>query len=238
MNIGVAQIQSKAGDVAANILHHIEFIHRAADEEADALFFPELSLTNYECRLARELAIQENDRRLDIFEKLSNELHMTIGIGLPTLSPDGIRISMAIFQPQTSRQIYSKQWLHEDESPFFVPGTHPTIIHLDKYKLAPAICYESLQGEHLFQARQLGADIYVASVAKDKTGIEKAMQYFPEMARRYTMPIVLSNCLGPCEGFTAWGYSAGWNAKGQLMDQLDSKQEGILVLEITPDAHK
>jgi predicted amidohydrolase len=238
MKIGVAQIQSRAGDIAANILRHIEFIRQAAAQGANALFFPELSLSNYECRLAPELAMQEDDARLNVFEKLSDELHMTIGVGLPTLSPEGVRISMAIFQPHMSRQIYSKQWLHEDELPFFVPGNQPAIIPLDGLKLAPAICYESLLPEHVRQAHQLGATLYVASVAKHKAGIEKAMRYFPELARHYAMPVALSNCLGPCEGFTACGNSTIWNAKGQLMDQLDSKQEGILLLEITPDAHK
>jgi predicted amidohydrolase len=40
-----------------NIDNHIKFIHIALSHHADAIFFPELSLTSYEPELAYDLAI-------------------------------------------------------------------------------------------------------------------------------------------------------------------------------------
>lgn len=66
-------------------------------------------MTGYEPSLAKDLVTSENDRRFDDFQSLSDKHHMTIGIGVPTISDSGIRISMIVFQPCKPRQTYSKQ---------------------------------------------------------------------------------------------------------------------------------
>ena len=43
--VAVAQISPTLGDLDANIAKHREAVERAADEKADLLVFPELSLT-------------------------------------------------------------------------------------------------------------------------------------------------------------------------------------------------
>ena len=56
MKIAAAQIRPKKGDIEANILKHVDIIKLAATLKAEALFFPELSLTSYEPELAEALA--------------------------------------------------------------------------------------------------------------------------------------------------------------------------------------
>jgi predicted amidohydrolase len=78
---------------------------------AEAIFFPELSLTGYEPELAKKLATNQNDNRLDIFQQISDKNNIIIGLGLPTATESQIRISMIIFEPNKPRQTYSKQQL-------------------------------------------------------------------------------------------------------------------------------
>ena len=47
MKISLAQIKSVKGDIAANQLIHKYYISQAAQQGADCIFFPELSLTSY-----------------------------------------------------------------------------------------------------------------------------------------------------------------------------------------------
>ncbi len=48
VNVGLAQIYPKIGDVKANLAKHLEYIERAAAAGVDLLVFPELSLTGYQ----------------------------------------------------------------------------------------------------------------------------------------------------------------------------------------------
>ena len=231
MKICIAQTKPIKGNVSANIEAHKRFIELALTLNAEAIFFPELSLTGYEPELAKKLATNQNDNRLDIFQQICDNNHIIIGLGLPTATESKIRISMIIFEPNNPRQTYSKQQLHSDEFPYFENGVGQVIIKSNDKNIAPAICYESLQPTHSENAFKLGADIYLASVAKPANGIEKAFKHYPAVAKQYAMPVLMSNCVGFCDNFLSVGKSAVWTKEGELVGQLDDKTEGILIFD-------
>jgi len=231
MKICVAQTRPIKGDILANISNHKTLINLAITNKADIIFFPELSITGYEPELVQNLATDKEDKRLEDFQKMSDSNKITISIGLPTKSDSGILISMIIFQPNKPRQTYSKQHLHSDEFPYFVCGDKQLILTLDNIKIAPAICYESLLTEHSENANKLGTEVYVASVAKAKNGLDKALKHFPDIAKKYSMTVLMSNCVGPCDNFESVGNSAVWNNKGMLIGQLSHKDEGLLIFD-------
>ncbi len=231
MKICIAQTKPIKGNFSANIEAHKLFIEHALTLNAEAIFFPELSLTGYQPSLAKELSTTENDIRLDIFQHISNHSNIIIGLGLPTKNESNIRISMIIFQPNKERKIYSKQQLHSDEFTYFESGIEQLIINSNATKIAPAICYESLQPSHVANANKLGANVYLASVAKPDKGLEKAYKHFPEIAKQYEMPVLMVNCVGFCDDFLSVGQSAVWTKEGKLVGQLDDKTEGILIFD-------
>lgn len=104
-------------------------------------------------------------------------------------------------------------------------------MNIDNKKIAPAICYESLQPKHSENANKLGAEIYLASVAKSENGANKAMVHYPQIAKRYSMPVLMSNCIGFCDNFLGAGLSAVWTKQGQLAGQLDGRNEGLLIFD-------
>jgi hypothetical protein len=61
--------------------------------------FLNFHLTGYEPELAKKLATNQNDNRLDIFQEISDNNNIIIGLGLPTATESQIRISMIIFEP-------------------------------------------------------------------------------------------------------------------------------------------
>ena len=231
MKIAVAQIRPFRGNMAKNILVHKKAIDLAVVHQVDGLFFPELSLTGYEPALARELAKDPNDPLFDQFQEISDAHGLTLGIGAPTKADSGIRVSMLVFQPSRPKQVYSKQQLHADELPYFVSGKEQMMLTVNNEKVAPAICYESLQTSHVDTAAGLGAEVYIASVAKSQNGVDKAIKHYPAIARKHAMPVLMSNCLGFCDNFLSVGRSAVWTKHGRLAGQLDDKNEGILVFD-------
>ena len=231
MKIAVAQTRPIKGEISANIDQHKKLIQLAISQNADAIFFSELSLTGYEPELAKDLATNEDDIRFDDFQTISDTNKITIGLGMPTNTNSGIQISMIIFQPNVARQTYSKQQLHSDELPYFINGEKQIILKVGNKNIAPAICYESLQTNHSENAGKLGAEIYLTSVAKSQNGVEKAMTHYPAVAKKLSVPVLMSNCVGYCDNFESVGKSSVWTKEGDLVGQLDDRHEGIIIFD-------
>jgi predicted amidohydrolase len=231
VKIALVQTRPVKGDIASNIAEHKRMISLALENEAGLIVFPELSVTGYEPELAKELAIDLNDPVLEDFQTISNNSNCVIAAGMPVRQKDGITISLIFFQPGQSRKLYSKKYLHADEEPFFVSGFNFPVISINKEKISPAICYELSIHEHAAVAHGAGGEIYVASVAKTPAGMDKAIERMADIAREYSMTVLLSNCVGHCDNFECGGRSSAWNNKGILTGQLDTEEEGILLVD-------
>jgi predicted amidohydrolase len=231
MKISVAQARPSRGDISKNIENHKRLIDLAISVHADMIFFPELSITGYEPELASDLAIAAGDRSLHDFQKISDANTITIGVGMPSRSERGLHISMFIFQPHQPQQIYSKQYLHSDEFPWFVNGDQPVFLSHGNEKIAPAICYELSVPEHSENAHSNKATVYIASVAEHVKGIEKSNKKLPGIAEKYGMIVLRANMVGPSDNFIGAGQSAIWNNKGQMLAQLNETDEGLLIID-------
>jgi predicted amidohydrolase len=210
---------------------HLALLDLALSYDAQMVCFPELSLTGYETKLAQRLATNQDDPRLNPFQTLADSRSLSIAVGIPTVAGAGTRISLIVFQPGTARVTYSKQRLHADEAPYFVCADHQIVLSVAGHSVAPAICFESLQDSHAERAAELGADIYLASVAKSAGGVNKAFSHYPTVARRHSMTVLMANCVGPCDDFVAVGRSAVWSSNGDLLATLDSEHEGIALFD-------
>jgi predicted amidohydrolase len=231
MIVCAAQMRTEAGDFEANTAKHLELIRLAADLGANLIFFPELSLTGYEPRLAKSLATDSGDPRLDVFQKCSDEDRLIIGVGIPVAADSGVQIGMAWFRPGEARGAYAKQQLHSDEDPYFVPGMGQLLLECEGCSLAPAICFESLQMNHADNAAAMAANVYLASAAKPASGLATAMAQYPAIARKHRTFVIISNSVGKCDDFISVGQSAAWNEGGELLAQMDAESEGVVALD-------
>jgi predicted amidohydrolase len=229
MKICVAQTRAVKGDINANVDNHKNLIQLAVSYGADMIFFPELSLTGYEPTLAAKLATHKDDERFKELQASSDLKKIIIGAGMPIRSEQGILIAMIVFQPKQPRETYFKQYLHLDEELYFIKGTFRSV--LNERKIALAICYEISVPEHAGQAHKNGSMVYLASVAKTVNGMNKAIDTLSTTAKKYSMPVLLSNCVGECEGKKAGGRSSVWNNKGELLAQLNENDEGLVIFD-------
>jgi predicted amidohydrolase len=234
MKLCVVQTRPRKGDIQTNIANHKKLIELALSNRANLVIFPELSITGYEPELAKDLAVHPDDHRFDDFQTIADARTVTIGVGAPTRNRDGICISMLIFQPQQRRQTYSKRYIHSDEEPFFVRGQDSAGFIGSQGNIALAICYELSVPEHSENAFKHRAEIYVASVAKSAAGVDNAVQTLCGIARKYSMTVLMSNCVGPSSGFEAAGRSSIWNRQGLLLGQLNDRNEGLLIIDYKP----
>ena len=231
MKICAAQTRPVKGDIQRNIDNHKKLIDTAVSNGADMVIFPELSLTGYEPTLAKELATDQDDSRFAVFQNISNTRQITIGVGAPTKNNTGICISIILFQPHKARQTVSKKYLHPDEEEFFISGQSFPNLKIKKTNVALAICYELSVPEHAQKAFKSGAEIYIASVAKSASGVKKAAKKLADIANKYSMTVLMSNCVGQSDNFESAGKTSVWNHKGLLVGQLDNTNEGMIIFD-------
>lgn len=231
MLIAAAQTKPVKGDIEKNIANHLVLIKLAIANNADAVFFPELSITGYEPELAKDLVTDINDKRFEIFQQTATDNAITIAIGLPIKKQDGIEISMAIFQPQQLPQTYSKQYLHSSETPWFVNGKGQIFLNIKNEVVTPAICYELNEPAHAEAAINNGAQVYMACTVNSFNGVDKDLNRLAVIAGNYKIPVLMSNCIGITGNYNCAGKTSAWDANGNLLSQLDSEHEGLLILD-------
>ena len=179
--------------------------------------------------MQKKVATTASDSRLDIFQSICDVNNIVIGVGIPTKSDGVIHITMVLFQPEQERRTYSKKYLHSDEDDFFVSGANFPSLIINSVNIGIAICYEISVPQHAEDAAENGVKFYIASVAKFSGGIEKALKTLQEIACKYRMTVLMSNCVGVADGHVCAGRSSIWNDKGNLLCQLDDANEGIIV---------
>jgi predicted amidohydrolase len=230
MKLAVAQTRPIIGNIAANLANHCKMIEIVASKSANVLIFPELSLTGYEPELSKNLATDAHDIRLEPLQQLSDKHSMVIGVGLPLNTEGGITISMVLFHPHKPRQVYGKKYLHSSETPFFVAAQNDETFIKDT-KIALAICYELSVAEHAEAASQNGAEIYIASVVEDT--VDNALLKLSKTAQKYAMTVLMANCVGQTGAYLCDGKSSIINKKGEVLGQLDTENEGLLIWDET-----
>ena len=229
MKICVAQTRPITGDVSRNIDNHRRITDLAALQSVDIIIFPELSITGYEPALARTLATQMDDERFSVLQTLSDSKKIVIGAGMPIRTDDGIAIGMIFFRPCRAREIYFKQYIHPDEEPYFINGIHRRV--LSETNIAIAVCYEISIPRHAEQAHGNGATIYIASVAKTPAGVRQAIETLSVTAKKFSMTVLMANCVGINDGSECGGRSSVWNNEGTLLGQLNERDEGFIVFD-------
>jgi len=110
-SIAVAQTIPMRGDVNANLEQHVRLVHVAAEEQAEVLVFPELSLTGYELDLANDLAFSESDPRLASLVEMASSFSMTLIVGAPVRIRSRLHIGAFIISPDRTVGLYTKHHL-------------------------------------------------------------------------------------------------------------------------------
>lgn len=230
MIVSLAQVQPKYGDVAYNLASQETFIRQSAELGAEMIVFPELSITGYEPSLAKELATDTDDPRFRMFQELADQLHITIITSAPLRSKEGITISLLIYQTGAPAQVYSKQYLHADEVPFFI-AEKSTYALQSPPNVGLAICYELSVEAHIQSCLEQGLDLYIASTAKTEEGSIAAHERLSKLAAQYEIMTFFVNSIGPCDGVICNGRSSAWNSQGQSLGELSTESEGLLIID-------
>ena len=153
MILASAQTKPKRGDVNANLKDHFNFVEVASTNGADLIVFPEMSITGYERVDAKKLCFVENDPRLDRLKKLAVYNRIIIVAGAPVMISNNLFIGSFIISTDGNISIYTKQFLHGGEEPYFKPSfDHNPTIEIGDQRASFAICFDIENPLHLENA--------------------------------------------------------------------------------------
>lgn len=218
IRIAVAQFNPISGDVESNINKHIALIKLAINENVDVIIFPELSLTGYELYLSKKLGFDQKDKRLSVFQNLSDKYKIIIIIGAPILNEvGGVEISLFIIRPYTTTMYYSKMHLHEGETKFFSPGKREIIFDCKGTFIGLAICADITKDTHPYNLVSKGASIYLCSMLITSNGYDEDTKILRDYAIKHKLVVAMANFSGDTGGWKATGMSAIWNSNGDLL---------------------
>ncbi|MDY0986276.1 carbon-nitrogen hydrolase family protein [Flavobacterium sp. CFBP9031] len=232
MILAAAQTKPKRGDISSNLLNHYHLIELAAQNGANLIAFPELSITGYERENAEALVFTEDDYRIDHLKELSVRNNIVIIAGAPIRIDSKLFIGEFIIAPDDSVSIYTKQFLHEGEGDFFDSSfDYNPMLTIEDQNISFAICADIDNPLHPENAAKNDTDIYIASIFFSPNGIPNAYRDLQNYAEKHKMNVLMSNFSGESWGSPSAGQSAFWNNKGELVAQMNDADSGLLLIE-------
>jgi predicted amidohydrolase len=241
-SLAAAQTIPLRGDVDANVAQHVRLAHVAAEEQAQVLVFPELSLTGYELDLAGALAFSPRDPRLAPLTAVASSCSMTLIVGAPVRIGSRLHIGAFIISPDRPVAVYTKHHLGAfsasarvdgvvppAEATVFRPGTRSPLVRFGGNLGAVAVCADTGRPSHPQEAADRGARSYFASMFVIRSELERETATLKGYAERHAMAVVLANYGGPSGGLVSGGRSAIWSDRGELVARLEASGAGVAV---------
>jgi NAD+ synthase (glutamine-hydrolysing) len=247
LNLALAQIATKLGDVEANLEKHLNFIKQAKEEKADLVVFPELSLTGYVVQdLVATVAHRPREGDL-IFKhllKASEDLDLVIGF---VDEDDRHRFFIASTYLSGGRvlHVHHKVYLPTyglfDEGRFFAWGDKVRAFDTRFGRAGLLICEDFWHASPPYLLWLDGADIMLFSSASPGRGltdrekldsarwVERVNSAYASM---FTSFVVHANRVGYEDGLHFWGGATVNDPNGDLLVQGPYFEEALTFVEL------
>ena len=233
LHITLAQINTLVGDIPGNTAKVLAASRAAfAEHGADAIVFPELTLTGYppEDLLLRPSLAARIERSLA--ELQAANLPLAIVVGYPRLK-DGLLYNMAgVIQDGELVAEYAKQCLPNyqvfDELRYFAAGDSPCVFDLNGVPTALSVCEDIWQAGPMAQARAAGARLMLnLNASPYHQGKQQEREaIIAKRACEGAMPVVYVNLVGGQDELVFDGGSVVADGQGEIQFRAPACVEG------------
>ncbi len=239
MKIAISQSNLLVGDIDGNAEHVIATARRAREElSADAVLFPELTLTGYppEDLLLRPDLYRRQALALERICAATRNIDVLVGYA--HRADEGVYNACAYVREGRIIARYFKQHLPNygvfDEKRYFVPGHAPCLIDLEGIRVALTICEDVWVPEPTRQAREHAADV-IFNINASPYHVGKGAEREKLLALRTKeagVPIVYVNLVGGQDELVFDGASLVMNPTAEVMVRGAEFDEGLYVAEL------
>lgn len=243
INLALAQINTKLGDVRFNLEKHLSLIDQSIKDGVDLLVFPELSLTGYVLQdLVPEVACRPTPDD-PVFKHLlsaSRGLDLVVGF-VDEDARHRFFIASAYLSRGELLHVHRKVYLPTyglfDEGRFFAPGNSVRAFDTRFGRMGMLICEDFWHASPPYILWQDGADLLLLSSASPGRGLDggpklESSAWVEEINRAYaslfTIFVAHSNRSGFEDGLNFWGGSTVYDPDGKLLVQAPYFEETLV----------
>ena len=232
INLALAQIATKLGNVQANLEKHLDYIQQATAQKADLIVFPELSLAGYVLQdLASTVSHRptENDPVFKPLLEASQNLDIVVGfvdedarhrfyVGSAYLSAGRVL--------HVHHKVYLPTYAMFDEGRFFAHGDSIRAFDTRFGRMGMLICEDFWHASPPYLLWLDGADVLIFCSASPGRGlnqhaklesawwVENVNQSY---ANLFTSFVVHSNRVGYEDGLNFWGGATVFDPSGERL---------------------
>jgi len=247
LNLALAQIATKLGDVESNLEKHLDYIKQAKKQKADLLVFPELSLTGYVLQdLVATVAHRptEDDPVFKYLLKASQDLDLVIGF-VDEDSRHRFYIASTYLSGGRVLHVHHKVYLPTyglfDEGRFFAWGDSVRAFDTRFGRAGLLICEDFWHASPPYLLWLDGADLMLFSSASPGRGLNdreklESARWVERVSKAYasmfTTFIAHANRVGFEDGLNFWGGTTIHDPNGELLVQGPYFEEALTCAEI------
>jgi NAD+ synthase (glutamine-hydrolysing) len=246
LSLALAQINTKLGDVEANLAKHLSMAHDAWKHGAELVIFPELSLTGY---VLQDIAAAVAHRpHLDdpVFKRLlhaSNEIDLIVGF-VEEDERYRYTISAAYLSDGEILHVHRKVYLPTygifDEKRYFATGNSFRAFDTKFGRAGILICEDFWHASSPYTLWLDGADLMFFTSASPGRGVTEetlgSAQWVETVNRTYaglfTTFIAHANRVGFEDGLNFWGGSTVFDPDGKQIALAPFNEEGLTIAEL------
>jgi len=247
LNIALAQISTKLGEIDANLEKHLSMTKQAKRDGADLIIFPELSLTGYTLQDITPLVSRRpapDDPTFRHLLEASREIDMVVGF-VDEDTRHRFFIAAAYLSQGEVLHVHHKVYLPTyglfDEGRFFAWGDSIRAFDTRFGRVGVLICEDFWHASPPYLLWLDGADILLLTSASpgrgltDQSKLESA-RWVEHINRAYaslfTNFVAHSNRVGFEDGLLFWGGATIFDPDGQLVAQGPYFEEALTLAEI------
>lgn len=246
LNLALAQINTKLGDVKANLEKHLAMLHQAKIQGADLLIFPELSLTGYVLQdLTASVALSPSPKDPVIKSLLHASEDIDIVFGFVEVDERyRYYISVAYLSEgkliHVHRKVYLPTYGIFDEKRYFAAGNSFRAFDTRFGRMGLLICEDFWHVSSPYTLWMDGADIMLFTSASPGRGVTEEIlgsaQWVETVNRSYaglfTTFVAHANRVGFEDGLNFWGGATVYDPDGKLVVKAPYDKEGITIAEL------
>ncbi len=247
LTLALAQINTKLGNVPANLEKHLELAQEAHERGADLVVFPELSLTGYVLQdLAPSVSHkpEEEDEIFGPLLKASQKIDMVVGF-VDEDTRHRFFISAAYLSQGKVLHVHHKIYLPTyglfDEGRFFAWGDSIKAFDTRFGRVGMLICEDFWHASPPYLLWLDGADLFLFTSASPGRGLNNEPQlesarWVERINRGYaslfTSFVAHTNRVGFEDGLTFWGGGTIFDPNGDLVAHGPYNEEALTLAEI------
>jgi predicted amidohydrolase len=246
LKVAAAQIECRAGDIAANVGQHLASIDAARQQAVDVLVFPELSLTDY-VQAPDVLALARKPHAKELARLASAAGPMAVAVGfIEAGDAQQVFNAQAVLQDGQVLHVHRKANLvtygRLEEGKHYARGRRVDVLALKPpWVAATLICADSWNPALPWLAALQQASLLLLPVASALDAVGDGFDNpagwdvnLRHTALTYGLPIVMANHCGTRGGMRFWGGSRILDPSGRELARAGT-EPALIVAELAYD---